>query len=674
MHTRAPQTAIGDKASCVWAVSATESNLRVTFEFGVRALPLDKFVFAPGVILIPGASTRRQLRGATMDQGAWGSKVRQLRGATKPTFENKYGRGLDFTVFAPPAYAPPLARISAPASIGKCDVLRLDSAMSSGGGSLPLKLSWSWSGTDKNVSDALTTASGSNSAAVVLKFGPGVKRGIAYHFNLNVTNQLTQLSGAFSARIFISDRNIPTVVISVGSFIAVRRSQALSLRGFGALPACGATASLGYTWSIVSKGSAIDRSKLIGMASSTMQIPSNLLPAGITTTFRVTAFVVGKPAMNSSANIDVQCKSEPVVATVKGGSLRSISQPDTLELDASGSYDPDVSLSAKAMIARLTFFWSCTYNNTDSCPSNLFTSATSAKTVVAKKLLTGGETYTFFVAVAVKGATGRNASVASQSVFIALGNPPKVAISAPSAAKVNPNDRLTLKSSTASLTAFALQWSIYDSNQKALNVNDPALLSTLPTDRNLVIAEDALKQGETYRFRLVATDINGQQGFAEASLEMNIVPANGIVKSDPSSGMAVRDTFTVHTYGWVDEDFPLLYTFAAKVCTDSCTTFFLSDATLDRQTTAKLPIMNTSKSDRVYVIATDAYGGAASADVATPLVVAPYEKPANVSLQDVTANLLAEAKATGDTSVAKQIVTGLVCHDSCAVLWRGCAL
>ena len=143
----------------------------------------------------------------------------------------------------------PAASTQSATTIGRCDTLSLRST-STGGGPLPLHTSWAWNSTDLNVSAALAAAAGSEKLS--LTFGDKVERGQSYRFTLAVRNGITNLSSQASVDVFISDEDIPSLVIKNGKGAFVRRQQAIALEALGSLPQCGPVTALSSLFPIFS--------------------------------------------------------------------------------------------------------------------------------------------------------------------------------------------------------------------------------------------------------------------------------------------------------------------------------------------------------------------------------------------------------------------------------------
>ena len=310
---------------------------------------------------------------------------------------------------------------------------------------------------------------------------------------------------------------------------------------------------------------------------------------------------------------------------------------------------------------------------------------------VQRAQLRGGETYTFSVKVTGPLAHGgdKRSTSARQHVFISGGNAPTVGITARSFA--NFDERIVMRSDVLVKGAkvdCALSWDMWrsdDAERTALVsglFDRGALDSKDAKAENLVVRAGGLAAGRSYTFRLVPPESSlwvcggktqfvcsravcpsvhrleatrkGQMGWAEHTIYVNSPPLGGSLLVSPSEGMSVRTAFALRTVSWSDPDRPLTYRFG---CLVSASSVFLGDRAVSNQLTARMPVMNGTAGDHVFVLATDAYGAAGRA--AATVVVRPYVKPANVTLAAESASLLSAASARGDTDALSQLVSGL---------------
>ena len=152
--------------------------------------------------------------------------------------------------------------------------------------------------------------------------------------------------------------------------------------------------------------------------------------------FTVTSFVAGAPLVNSSASLTVTPVASDLFATVAGGSSRKQSRLSALSLDASASYDPD--MSPTSFIGHLNFSWACLDLSTRNPCTNASSGAALAldpkptAEVPASALAAG--TYLITATVACP-SDGRNAST-NVAVTLTSTPVPVVSIKALTVSKV----------------------------------------------------------------------------------------------------------------------------------------------------------------------------------------------------------------------------------------------
>ena len=152
-----------------------------------------------------------------------------------------------------------------------------------------------------------------------------------------------------------------------------------------------------------------NRTALAGVSSTSvdprfLKLPARALDAG--RAYFATARVVDRrTGRNNSLEVRLDVQSSPLVARLAGGSARVAGASAPLELDASGSYDPDSgSAGLDATGGALRFRWSCKAANASVCarvaaaasPAGAFNGTARARyasVVVAGDALAAGEAF-----------------------------------------------------------------------------------------------------------------------------------------------------------------------------------------------------------------------------------------------------------------------------------------
>jgi hypothetical protein len=114
--------------------------------------------------------------------------------------------------------------------------------------------------------------------------------------------------------------------------------------------------------------------------------------------------------------------------------------------------------------------------------------------------------------------------------------------------------------------------------------------SQISNNLNAVVALGVLTEGNTYTFKLTATDSSGSSSYSTVSLVMNEAPSSGSLVVSPKHGYALYTSFTFTATSWVDEDLPFTYIFGTTGVNSD-------DASLD---TSLLSPFGDGRSDATY--------------------------------------------------------------------------
>ncbi|KAF1321935.1 Transmembrane protein, partial [Globisporangium splendens] len=418
-----------------------------------------------------------------------------------------------------------------------------------------------------------------------------IEPGVEYVVGLELVNAFAQRTTMTKA-IQIRSLPGPTVFVIGGANLEVTRV------GDPIVPQVDSTISCmemigtqaGYKWSVSSAAfnesvyTPVDfSSKNTAKDPRVFRIPRTALDAETSHRFQIEAYMKNttKVSSNSSAVISINVTTSALIASITGGN-RALGERDMLVLNANMSSDPDLSSMP------FTYTWSCADITNASLPQPQPCVNASASTSVKPNVLDLSKSagallsiapfsiqmnrkLRFSLAVAKassgSGKPSRNTST-STTTWSLPGNLPDVEIST-SVAKINPSNRVVLSAQVRSAYPYTSQWiqlqgdldlpGAWEVNGTTHNDAFGLPLASL----NNVILKDKLTHGMTYIFRLIATDINGNQGFGSTSVTVNSPPSSGRFEVTPKSGYAIEDEFLLFCAEWTDgaEDMPLKYSF-----------------------------------------------------------------------------------------------------------------
>lgn len=343
---------------------------------------------------------------------------------------------------------------------------------------------------------------------------------------------------------------------------------------------------VGYVWtasSVLIDGTSslyttVDLSKVnVAKDPRVFKIPRSALEAERSYRFQVEGYMVNNSrSSNSTAVITVNVTSGVLTATITGGS-RAIGERDTLVLNGTSSSDPDLASTP------FSYQWTCSdVTNTSLVEPQVCINASSslvdrlvsldltfpkgALLTLAPFSLQQNRTLTFTLTVAKTSAAGKTRiSNTSTTVWTTAGSVPDVTVAA-SSAKIIPSTRVALTAQVKSTYPYTSRWVQTQGDlvlpSDGINTSNDAFALPL-TSLNNMIVKNKLTPGLTYIFRLIAIDVNGNQGFGSVTIRVNSPPSSGRFDVSPKSGYGAQDLFTLTCAEWTDdlEDLPLKYSF-----------------------------------------------------------------------------------------------------------------
>jgi len=452
------------------------------------------------------------------------------------------------------------------------------------------------------------------------------------------------------------------------STTTIRRSDALTLKLDVSLPSTNCTdgnvtGALGYAW-IARKwdgnlenpgwGSALpelddDALAVYARNPSALRLPADALKAGEVYAFGVTAFYEDSQAANATAYCAVQVTTQDLEAAIAGGVERYVAAASVVSLDASASADPDNATAD----GPLRFAWNLTRAD-DGADLTANASLGDAAVVEFVADVAPG---TYVAAVTVSRGD-RSASAAATLVVSADAFIPEISVAA-AATKFNPGagayGAVYFGASTPAAdnrSCCDFEWSV-DSPPST----DAAIFSKGATAPSPMLLDLGLvTPGDTYFFRLSATDGSGASSSAVVRVDVNAPPTSGSFAVAPRrGGFAVSTTYEFALSDWSDDadDYPLTYAFAYEdldrdvlLVADRYATSWLTT------TLPKTSALNVTCSGTVY----DRLLASATGSQATEVLVAAYEASELAALAD---DAVGAALDAGDSESALREISSI---------------
>ncbi|KAJ1468732.1 hypothetical protein T484DRAFT_1854454, partial [Baffinella frigidus] len=292
---------VGDGAVCVWT---SDTSLEVSFGDGAQVVPGSTITIRPSTI--------------------------------RTTLQNSHFSNTSAPLLLPPTFPPPSAVVLAPSLLGPCDPLAMDARGSYGGGGRGMEYRWGIGfgpGNREEVAGLLRAASllpggGLTMKNVLTINASALRNGTTYPFILTVRNFVGG-EGVASFAVTKGSSSVPLIYIAGQQSRRVTRSSPLRLAARAQLSACGApSAALDFAWRLTDGPEVSSWPEGGGSDGATLYLPPFSLAGG----GRYEATLFGSVV------------SQRLVAIIAGGD-RLVSASLPLILDASPSYDPDLSPS-----------------------------------------------------------------------------------------------------------------------------------------------------------------------------------------------------------------------------------------------------------------------------------------------------------------------------------------
>jgi hypothetical protein len=519
------------------------------------------------ISLAPSAQLKALCTSANCDTSAW-----SVASASA---------GVNLT--APAVAVVPTVAISSPTTIGECDSLTLDITSSTGSGGR------AWASRTIRVESTAsvnTTLLQSFLSSRYQQSPPTpipssmLAKGQAYTFKVTLCNFLGKC-GQASKRVLVQATTVPVVSLPGGSLRRSKRSTALSVGSEAFYVECSSAAvvrtGLGYTWIVSTAGVQLLNVDTSSRDPSKLLLPAFSLQANVLYDISLKVTITATQ-QSATAVLQVFVEAGDVVPVVALGSSRTVRVDQSIDIDASGSYDQDQS-GVKGTAAGLTFSWSCVQTApvfASTCADVLSSAAAPPSQPGIFSLTARSTAADAVVQVTVTIADVSNSRTASSAVTVTVlpSLAPVVSVTASSATGVvNANQPLSFAGSVSLPVGFngTATWSAPDTGSfKLSQATQSALvnyISPVPTAVQtkvyLALAANTLPPGLTLTFSLTAcTSLNGMQSVATVAVTVNASPQPGSFRVAPSSGEELVESFSFLAERWTDADLPLLYQFS----------------------------------------------------------------------------------------------------------------
>jgi hypothetical protein len=466
---------------------------------------------------------------------------------------------------APVTATIPTVAISAPASVSRCDSVVIDLSSSRGGG-----------GRDWFSRSVIVSASNGNStilqefvtnvylpSSIPLPIPLGLlQAGTSYTFVVSLCSFL-RMCGQDRKTVYVLSGSAPSVTLIGSAVRSLYRNSSVGVASNAFVSACSGgvtTQGLSYQWSLspsavassVSNDPSVFLLKPFTLASNTMY------SASLTVT-------VASTGVYSTASTTILVLAGAIVPVIPGGASRSIRQLSSAALDASKSFDTDVS-GSMGPAAGLVYSWSCFQSGpviSSYCGVQIYNASSSTLSVFAQD---GSVNSSSSVSLLLRDSVGLRSAVANVIIRVVSSVSPLVTISNSSTGKINPGSRLLLVGSV-DLSAASSGTSVWTVDNGAVNLDALSMvpvsqsITTTVTPALLLLAPNSLPAGTEFTFSLTAVLASGELSTATITIVTNAPPTPGSVLVSPRSGIAMTVTFTFNAALWVDEDAPISYQF-----------------------------------------------------------------------------------------------------------------
>ena len=491
-------------------------------------------------------------------------------------------------------------------------------------------------------------------------FGPGY-----YTITLTLQNCFGQVS-TLSKNLRVNlPSMVPIVQLSDASVQFINRPSKISLLAVASASICGSVikGDIIYTWQVY-KGLQLQQNIVSkSLDVRIFELSPFTLEANTTFTVQISVASSVNPFAFSSAKVSVIVGVSGVIASLAGGSTRTVVSSEGFTLDASASYDIDYPTNKSALQYR----WNCyeyspVYLNP--CPPTILLS-NRAINVIHGKGIPVNETTVYVFAVVVSNAL--NASDSNVAFITVVPDLIPTANLLTVMSKVSASSKLILQGKISvppNFNASAL-WAIADADPDYLTsiaLSSTTAHFTAPSIYSfaIAIAPNMLSAGSTYTFVLaVHSDdfLYDLTASAEVIIHVNSPPTRGVLKVTPTTGTAFHTFFQMISFRWVDDisDYPLSFLMYYYTVDSNIVTIIKSASV----TTSKTTILGQGLSSMNYEVtcviqATDIFGDSGSVD--EKVTVMPLNA-SNSALSEIVNSSLAVLWKSNDVESVRVLMS-----------------
>eukprot|EP01038_Epipyxis_sp_PR26KG_P006100 gene6100-8408_t len=323
------------------------------------------------------------------------------------------------------------------------------------------------------------------------------------------------------------------------------------------------------SWGVFQNDVKINRFESISLNPNTFILPQFSFNVGEEFQIVVTASSTDG-SVSSSSFIDVIIKSEALVACITGGSKFGIKLWDTMILDASNSYDPNIGPSYRPHDVSISYLWTCEYIGTNSrieCPiyfKNNTSSFSPLLYVTSKSLL---ENDIMLIRLFI--TKDYRTSSTKVILYPQISNSCSVSINTPIPQSFNSGNKLKLSSTILIHSVSELEWKIVDDSK--LNISEISLTNPSRSFSSngsfeqftfdIAISRNSFIGNRLYTLQLSCHQKSKMVSFAAIDLNVNVPPISGDFSVYPLVGQALSTSFTLSSFGWISGDLPLTYSY-----------------------------------------------------------------------------------------------------------------
>lgn len=638
--------ATADSATCAWLNSTIVRGVLGTFDEGLSdILEINGLVTLIGGILRPACDER------TADCSNIGFVDTQTT-----------------TLLAPSNPVTPQVVISVPAVISSCENLTIDASLSFGSAGRP------WTSVDWTVVNDATATIDFTVQSYLRGFGVSIQRPLivpssilqttTYTVSLAVRNFLGQSSVGSASFKIDENPNIPVVTIPGSSLVQIKAKDPLTVLSAARFSACATVTELSYQYSISLDGLVQSQLRSSSLSPKTFTLPAySLLPRRV----YIVNLIGTVPASGSfsaavgTAAVQIKVVDGAVVAILSGGSNRQVPEDIRFSLDASASFDENVSPSSSEF--KLFYSWTCVYSSIvrfgEPCLEIQGLSTSSSVLIIPPFTLSLERKYQF--TVRVSSPDGRSATNSVTVKALVKGSP--FTLTTTTRSKFNTDSQLLIDGFVQGGSDLTAQWSALLSGNAVLfrsltsqARNFSSVLVSSLFSFPLVVAPNVFSPGSTVTFRLTATTL-GTSGSALSSYSdiifiANTSPKSGSFVVSPDSGDALSTVFSFLSSGWTDdvEDLPLQYLFSYALATSQPQLVLQARSLLN---TAKATLPAGLESNGLRLVTTAKIFDNLLSTATTTFAVLVRINP-DVVLTDFLSDSLDLALASSDTNIAFQ--------------------